>query len=96
LLIQLKKLVIFLVSIPIHFYRYVISPLKPATCRHYPTCSAYSLDALKQHGVIRGSLLSVNRIGRCHPWGTFGYDPVPRIIIKTFIKSSQKCNRLKH
>ncbi|NPD45467.1 MULTISPECIES: membrane protein insertion efficiency factor YidD [unclassified Lentimicrobium] len=81
-------------SLPIHFYRYVISPLLPASCRHIPTCSEYSLQALKKHGIIEGSVLAANRISRCHPWGTRGYDPVPVIIIKVTYKSKQVENRL--
>lgn len=85
-----------MVSLPIHFYRYVISPLTPAACRHYPTCSAYGLDALKIHGPVKGGLLTLNRIARCHPWGTLGYDPVPKFFFKVFLKSDQRCDRLKH
>lgn len=62
---------------PIVFYRYAISPLKPATCRYTPTCSQYAIEAIKKHGPFKGSLLAANRIGRCHPWGGHGYDPVP-------------------
>ncbi len=90
-----KKIIIEVASLPIHFYRYVISPLTPASCRHIPTCSAYSLDALKKHGLIKGGAISANRISRCHPWGTEGYDPVPEIIIPVFMKSKNKCSRLK-
>ncbi len=86
------SITIQLASLPIHFYRYFISPLTPASCRHYPTCSAYSLDALKQFGLIKGGALAINRIGRCHPWGTSGYDPVPKIIIHVFLKSKLKEN----
>lgn len=82
-------------SLPIHFYRYVISPLLPASCRHVPTCSDYSLQALRQYGIIKGSKLAANRISRCHPWGTSGYDPVPKILIKTTYKSKRLENRLK-
>lgn len=83
------------VSLPIHFYRNVISPLLPASCRHVPTCSEYSLQALKQHGIIKGTALAANRISRCHPWGTSGYDPVPKFVFKVFLKSKQIENRLK-
>ena len=62
---------------PIVFYRYAISPLKPATCRYTPTCSQYAIEAIKKHGPFKGSLLAAKRIGRCHPWGGHGYDPVP-------------------
>lgn len=81
-------------SLPIHFYRYAISPLLPASCRHIPTCSEYSLQALKQHGIIHGTALAANRISRCHPWGTRGYDPVPRILVKITYKSKLVENRL--
>ena len=49
----------------------------PASCRYTPTCSQYALEALKIHGPLKGSLLAAKRICRCHPWGGFGYDPVP-------------------
>ena len=62
---------------PIHFYRYAISPLLPATCRYTPTCSQYAIEAIKKHGPLKGGFLAAKRIGRCHPWGGSGYDPVP-------------------
>ncbi|MGG4398464.1 membrane protein insertion efficiency factor YidD [Paenibacillus thiaminolyticus] len=62
---------------PVRFYRKFISPLKPPTCRFYPTCSAYALEALEVHGPIKGSWLAIKRIGRCHPFHPGGYDPVP-------------------
>lgn len=58
-------------------YRYTLSPLLGPRCRYVPTCSAYALEALREHGAIRGSWLAVRRIARCHPWGGHGYDPVP-------------------
>lgn len=61
----------------VKFYRAAISPHLPASCRYTPTCSAYALEALRRHGPIRGTWLSVKRICRCHPWGGSGYDPVP-------------------
>ncbi|MGD2035159.1 MAG: membrane protein insertion efficiency factor YidD [Bacteroidales bacterium] len=63
--------------LPIRFYQYAISPYTPASCRHVPTCSQYAVEALKVHGVFKGTYLAVRRILKCHPWGTHGYDPVP-------------------
>jgi putative membrane protein insertion efficiency factor len=58
-------------------YQLAISPLFPASCRYYPTCSAYALEALERHGVLRGMQLTIGRILRCHPFRPGGYDPVP-------------------
>ncbi|EJF11892.1 membrane protein insertion efficiency factor YidD [Pontibacter sp. BAB1700] len=58
-------------------YRNMISPLKPATCRYTPTCSAYALGAVNKYGPFKGGWMALKRIGRCHPWGGSGYDPVP-------------------
>ncbi|MCI6372464.1 MAG: membrane protein insertion efficiency factor YidD [Paraprevotella sp.] len=63
--------------LPILFYRQFISPLTPPSCRFTPTCSQYALEALRRHGVLRGSWLTIRRLLRCHPWGGSGYDPVP-------------------
>ncbi|WP_084519413.1 membrane protein insertion efficiency factor YidD [Christiangramia echinicola] len=62
----------------VQFYRKFISPLTPASCRYQPTCSSYMLEAIETHGGIKGFWLGIKRIGRCHPWGGSGYDPVPR------------------
>jgi len=61
----------------IKIYQLLISPLFPSSCRYTPTCSHYTLEALKKYGLIKGSWLGVKRISRCHPWGGSGYDPVP-------------------
>lgn len=61
----------------IRFYQYVISPLYGPTCRFQPTCSQYGLEAFRKHGFFKGGWLTIRRIGRCHPWGGSGYDPVP-------------------
>ena len=58
-------------------YQYLISPLTPASCRFQPTCSAYAMQAIGKFGPWRGGWLALRRIGRCHPWGGHGYDPVP-------------------
>jgi len=78
----LKRILALPFILVIYFYKYVISPLTPASCRHYPSCSEYSLQALKMHGPLRGGWLAVKRIASCHPWGSGGIDPVPRIIVK--------------
>jgi hypothetical protein len=65
------------VQLPIRFYRKWISPLKPPSCRFYPTCSAYALEALETHGVVKGTYLAVKRICKCHPFHPGGFDPVP-------------------
>lgn len=62
---------------PVILYRKVISPLKPPTCRFYPTCSEYALQALEVHGALRGSYLTVKRIVKCHPFHPGGIDHVP-------------------
>jgi len=77
LLHYVKKTGIFLVLIPIYFYKYCISPLTPASCRFTPTCSEYALQAIKKYGPFKGGYLAIRRILRCHPWGGEGFDPVP-------------------
>lgn len=69
----MKLLLIF----GVRAYQIVISPLLPAACRYYPTCSHYAIEALQKHGAVRGSWLAVKRIARCHPFRPGGYDPVP-------------------
>ncbi|HLZ66011.1 MAG TPA: membrane protein insertion efficiency factor YidD [Aliidongia sp.] len=64
----------------IWLYRMFISPLLGPKCRFEPSCSAYAMEAIARHGAWTGSLLSLRRLGRCHPWGGSGYDPVPDIV----------------
>lgn len=58
------------------FYQKVISPLKPPSCRFYPTCSEYSIQAVKKYGVLKGLWLALKRLAKCHPFHPGGYDPV--------------------
>lgn len=73
----LKNVFTWILLVPVYFYRLAISPLLPPSCRYTPTCSQYTVEALKKHGPFRGLYLSVKRIVRCNPWGGSGYDPVP-------------------
>ena len=66
-----------LFALPVRFYRLVFSPWVGMNCRYHPTCSAYALEALEQHGGIKGTWLAARRIFRCHPWGGSGIDNVP-------------------
>jgi putative membrane protein insertion efficiency factor len=61
----------------IRFYQRFVSPYKPRTCRFYPTCSHYALEAIQTHGALRGGWLATKRVLRCHPLHPGGYDPVP-------------------
>ena len=67
----------FMLIAIIRFYKYFISPLLGNSCRFYPSCSSYSLEALQLHGVIIGSYLTLKRLLRCHPFHEGGIDPVP-------------------
>lgn len=58
-------------------YRYLLSPLLGVNCRFAPSCSAYAIEAIERYGALRGGALTVKRMGRCHPWGGSGFDPVP-------------------
>jgi putative membrane protein insertion efficiency factor len=58
-------------------YRRFVSPLLGRHCRYEPTCSAYAVEAVTSYGAVTGSWMAIKRIGRCHPWGPGGLDPVP-------------------
>ena len=64
----------------IKIYKYLISPLIGPSCRYLPTCSEYSIEALKTYGFSKGLLLSLKRVMSCHPWGNSGFDPIKKEI----------------
>ena len=66
---------VILISL-LRFYKAVISPWLPPSCRFVPTCSEYAREAIERHGALRGSMMSVRRLLRCHPFHPGGYDPV--------------------
>lgn len=72
---KLNVLVVFATSL-IRLYKVLISPFLPGACRHYPSCSTYAIEALETYGPLKGSMLALRRILRCHPFSKGGYDPV--------------------
>ncbi|MBB6462476.1 membrane protein insertion efficiency factor YidD [Flammeovirga kamogawensis] len=73
----MKKVFAQFLVILVRAYQLLISPYTPSSCRYSPTCSEYTIQALKKHGLIKGGKLAFKRIKSCHPWGGSGYDPVP-------------------
>ena len=73
----MKRVLTYPFILLIRFYQRAISPHLGSNCRYTPTCSAYTIEALREHGLFRGSWLALRRILRCNPWGGSGYDPVP-------------------
>ncbi len=73
----MKRLLSILIIGLVKIYQRLISPLFPSTCRYTPTCSNYSIEAIKKHGAIKGSWLAIKRILSCNQWGGHGHDPVP-------------------
>ena len=74
----LGELLAWVLKLPIFFYRYSFFSFVGSNCRYYPTCSAYSLEAIDSHGPLKGIFLSLKRLARCHPWSNrSGVDPVP-------------------
>lgn len=71
------KLLTFLILKLIKIYKLFFSPILGKNCRFEPTCSHYCEAAIKQHGLAKGLMLFLKRLGKCHPWGSSGYDPVP-------------------
>lgn len=60
----------------LRFYQIFVSPVLPGSCRFYPTCSSYSLESIRKYGALKGTVLTLLRVLKCHPWHPGGYDPV--------------------
>ena len=90
--IKLKSKMRYLAELIIKFYRKFISPLFPARCKYYPSCSKYALDAYKMHGFFKGTLLTVWRILRCNPWSLGGVDHVPERITRDYFRIKKNKN----
>ncbi|MBK8921294.1 MAG: membrane protein insertion efficiency factor YidD [Saprospirales bacterium] len=75
----MKNIIRQIFILPIRFYQVTLSPmLGGSKCRFQPTCSSYAIEAIEEWGIFKGAYLAVRRILRCHPWGGFGHDPVPK------------------
>ena len=74
----MKKVASYILIAFINIYRLLISPLFPSVCRFTPSCSDYGKQAILKHGPLKGLVLTIKRITRCHPWGGSGDDPVPK------------------
>jgi len=72
----LEKSVTFVLILLARIYQLIISPMIPNACRYTPTCSAYFIEAVQKYGPFKGGWMGLKRIGRCHPWGGHGHDPV--------------------
>ncbi|MCG8582209.1 MAG: membrane protein insertion efficiency factor YidD [Bacteroidales bacterium] len=77
LIFVLRSGLVAILLVPVKLYQWFISPVLGASCRYTPTCSQYTIEALKKHGPIKGLYLSIKRILSCNPWGGHGHDPVP-------------------
>ena len=75
---MISKSIAYILVFLIKSYQLLISPILGQNCRYLPTCSEYSAQSIREHGVIKGIALSLKRISKCHPWGSHGYDPVPK------------------
>ena len=73
-------------------YQLLLSPMLGQNCRFYPTCSNYSIEAIRTHGAAHGSLLALRRVCKCHPWNDGGFDPVPPANVKHSSSTARGCN----
>ena len=74
---MLNKIVTFPLILLIRGYQLILSSMLGSNCRFMPTCSEYAMESFKTYGLIKGSFLTIKRIGKCHPFGGHGYDPIP-------------------
>jgi putative membrane protein insertion efficiency factor len=75
---KIKQIWYLIFITPIKIYQLFISPMLPNTCRHLPTCSDYTIEAINEYGALKGIIKGLNRILRCNPLGSSGYDPVKK------------------
>tara|TARA_B100000029_G_scaffold417129_1_gene421649 strand:- start:2175 stop:2426 length:252 start_codon:yes stop_codon:yes gene_type:complete len=75
---MLNKIATFPLILLIRGYQLFISPVVGSSCRFMPTCSEYAIESMKLYGLTKGTFLTIKRIGKCHPFGGHGYDPIPR------------------
>lgn len=73
----IRKSIGYIFILIIRLYQFLLSPILGASCRFTPTCSQYGMEAIQKYGPFKGGWLTLKRIGRCHPWGKHGHDPVP-------------------
>ena len=73
----IRKSIGYIFILIIRLYQFLLSPILGASCRFTPTCSQYGMEAIQKYGPFKGGWLTSKRIGRCHPWGKHGHDPVP-------------------
>lgn len=74
---SISDLFVLILIVPVKLYQWIISPWIGPSCRYTPSCSVYTIQALKKHGPLKGLWLAVKRIASCNPWGGSGHDPVP-------------------
>ena len=75
---MIRRIINSIFIFPVKIYQWIISPILPQSCRFTPSCSQYTIEAIREWGPIKGIWLGTKRISKCHPWGGFGEDPVPQ------------------